>query len=459
MRVFISYRSADTRDKAEQIRRKLEESNKGLEPFEYKRSTPAGAEWEEAIRQNLSRSDVMVVLIGKKWLELLLLKDPEGDMVRYEISAALSLGIRLIPVLVDGAEMPKAEQLPKDLEALVKRMAIGDDVDLAEQICRNSNWVIVSQRSPFTSALRNALEKEREELGIIRFPKFALPAEQHHIEYPRLLRQFIREAPPGSWLFTNYPEDDLNKQPPEVEEDLITKLLSRNRRMICFESGHNLWKRAEDLARNGNIPVNPVGVIDTDAPHAIEALIKHMTDNVWRREDIHQIEIVSVMGPRAANTQERGRKYLEFFGCVQHGLQAHGFDNVCRDLGTKVLCTTVTQPMPTWRPEHCEPEILKFLKFRNPKNQSAHTTFLCGNDDLAFIVYNAVKTSFTDDVQQGRVSFVGFDGMPSMDKIKETLKGHAATAKVNFDEMVKVAGEWLQAGEVKRQSVLVSSAC
>lgn len=459
MQVFLSYRSKDTPDEAKQIHRYLENLNIGLEPFEFRRSMTAGDPWKEEIDKNLLRSDVLIALIGPKWLDLLRARDPEGDMVRYEIGKALERPMRVIPLLVAAAEMPEPDQLPKDLEALAKCTPIhgnllNDDVleDLKEQICRVKNWVIVSQLSPFTAALRDALEKRSDKLGIVRFPKFEKSADEHHDEYPQWLYKFMREAPKGSWLFTNYAEDD-RKQISEPDEDrLIDDLSNQSKRMICFESGHNLWARARERVREA---VNPISVIETNADHAIKQLIRHMTTHVWRKQE--QIEIVSVMGPRAANTEERGRKYLEFFGCVQHGMKTDAYDKVCRTLGTKVLCTTVTRPLPTWLAEDCRPEIIEFLKLRKPENKSVHTTFVCGNDDLAVIVYNAVHETFAADVQEGRVSFVGFDGMPCMVDLKKTLGARAATAYVNFDAMVDVALEWLKTGKMEAKPFPVSA--
>ena len=169
------------------------------------------------------------------------------------------------------------------------------------------NWVIASQLSPFTDALRKALDKERDRLGIVYSPEFRLTAKQHFFEYRRLLSRFMEEAPNGSWLFTNYPEDNHNPHSPDDEDRLIQELLRKNKRLICFESGHNLRAR-------GNFPseFNPVGVIDTNAPYAIQWLIRHMTSCIWRKHGIKQIEIVSIMGPCAFNTQERAMKYSTF---------------------------------------------------------------------------------------------------------------------------------------------------
>src|SRR5262249_55490344 len=48
--------------------------------------------------------------------------DPH-DFVRLEIAAALTRRIRVIPVLVGGAVMPKAEEIPADLESFARRQA------------------------------------------------------------------------------------------------------------------------------------------------------------------------------------------------------------------------------------------------------------------------------------------------------------------------------------------------
>src|SRR5262249_14990585 len=46
------------------------------------------------------------------------------DFVRIEIAFALQLGKRVIPVLVNEAEMPRADELPQSLKALARRNAV-----------------------------------------------------------------------------------------------------------------------------------------------------------------------------------------------------------------------------------------------------------------------------------------------------------------------------------------------
>jgi hypothetical protein len=72
---------------------------------------------------------VLLVLIGERWLTV---TDRDGrrrldntdDVVRLEIETALERGIRVIPILVEGATMPRADELPASLAKLVRRQAL-----------------------------------------------------------------------------------------------------------------------------------------------------------------------------------------------------------------------------------------------------------------------------------------------------------------------------------------------
>ena len=66
----------------------------------------------------------MLALIGKKWLTISNKGrrriDSKGDYVRLEIETALANGVEIIPVLVDGVDIPDARELPKSIAALTK---------------------------------------------------------------------------------------------------------------------------------------------------------------------------------------------------------------------------------------------------------------------------------------------------------------------------------------------------
>jgi len=73
--------------------------------------------------------DALIALIGTQWLTI---SDQDGkrrlddpnDFVRLEIEAALERGVRVIPVLLGNASMPRAEQLPVSLAKLTRRQAL-----------------------------------------------------------------------------------------------------------------------------------------------------------------------------------------------------------------------------------------------------------------------------------------------------------------------------------------------
>ncbi len=88
-----------------------------------------GIDFVEAIETSVGSCDVLIAVIGNGWL---LSSDKEGkrrldnteDFVRVEIATALKRNIRVIPILVDGASMPRSSDLPDDLKPLARRNAI-----------------------------------------------------------------------------------------------------------------------------------------------------------------------------------------------------------------------------------------------------------------------------------------------------------------------------------------------
>src|SRR5439155_19384686 len=87
-----------------------------------------GVDFNEEIDRAIGQCDVLIALIGPRWLEAASargrrLDDPQ-DFVRVEIGKALDRNIRVIPTLVGGAEMTEADELPGDLVKLAKRNAV-----------------------------------------------------------------------------------------------------------------------------------------------------------------------------------------------------------------------------------------------------------------------------------------------------------------------------------------------
>jgi hypothetical protein len=89
----------------------------------------AGAEFLDRIDEVIGSADVLLAVIGRDWLQATdqsgrrRLDDPD-DYVRREIATALDRGLRVIPVLVGGAQMPSADELPDALQPLAWRKAL-----------------------------------------------------------------------------------------------------------------------------------------------------------------------------------------------------------------------------------------------------------------------------------------------------------------------------------------------
>jgi len=123
--VFISYRRIDAGPYARLLQVQLGEHLPGMPVFMDLDSIEAGTDFAEAIKTGLDACCVLVALIGSRWLTL---ADDEGrrrldnpdDYVRFEIRTALERCVRVIPVLVDGARMPRRQQLPDDLGKLAR---------------------------------------------------------------------------------------------------------------------------------------------------------------------------------------------------------------------------------------------------------------------------------------------------------------------------------------------------
>jgi ABC-type amino acid transport substrate-binding protein len=128
-RIFISYRREDTDFPAGWLYERLADHFDGGQVFKDVDSIQLGDDFVEVITTAVGSCDVLLAVIGDRWLTI---GDEDGkrrldnsdDFVRLEIEAALARNVRVIPILVDGARIPRAEELPDSLAGLVRRQAL-----------------------------------------------------------------------------------------------------------------------------------------------------------------------------------------------------------------------------------------------------------------------------------------------------------------------------------------------
>lgn len=122
-KIFISYRRSDSAAMCGRIYDRLVARFGRKAVFKDVDSIPAGVNFAQHLRDVLRQCDVELVIIGRYWLDgaeatgRTRLENP-GDFVRLEVEEGLTSGMLVLPLLVDGAQMPAPEQLPPSLHEL-----------------------------------------------------------------------------------------------------------------------------------------------------------------------------------------------------------------------------------------------------------------------------------------------------------------------------------------------------
>jgi hypothetical protein len=129
-RIFICYRRDETAYPAERLFEDLTERFNSDRVFKDTDAIQGGDNWVVRMDQAVGSCHVLLAVIGKEWLSI---RDQSrkrrrlensADPVRLEIEAALRRNIRVIPILVDKATMPRANDLPSSMADFAYRQAI-----------------------------------------------------------------------------------------------------------------------------------------------------------------------------------------------------------------------------------------------------------------------------------------------------------------------------------------------
>jgi TIR domain-containing protein/PASTA domain-containing protein len=126
--IFISYRR-DSGGHAGRLFDRLREHFGRDRVFLDVAGINVGSDFVETIDKAVGSCDVLLAVIGREWLTCCdkqgrrRLDDP-NDFIRAEIAAALKRDVRVVPVLVEGAEMPPTDELPEELKRLTRRQAV-----------------------------------------------------------------------------------------------------------------------------------------------------------------------------------------------------------------------------------------------------------------------------------------------------------------------------------------------
>lgn len=126
--VFISYRRDDSSGYTLAIYEKLKSILGDEAVFMDMDDIPHGENFAKHIEKVLGEADTVLVMIGQRWLNAAnehgRRLDNPSDFVRMEVATALTKNLRVIPVLLRGAQMPEPQSLPEELQDLCMRNAI-----------------------------------------------------------------------------------------------------------------------------------------------------------------------------------------------------------------------------------------------------------------------------------------------------------------------------------------------
>jgi hypothetical protein len=109
--IFVSYRRQESSHLAGRLYDRLADRFGEAQVFIDVDTIEPGVDFAEEIFRAVAACKVLLAIIGPAWLSSAdgqggrRLDDP-GDIVRLEVEAALQRGVRVIPILMDGAVMP-----------------------------------------------------------------------------------------------------------------------------------------------------------------------------------------------------------------------------------------------------------------------------------------------------------------------------------------------------------------
>jgi len=128
-KIFINYRRDDSISTAGRLQDRLALTFGRKNLFMDVDHVPAGVDFVDYLHGQVAKCDVFLAVIGPNWVDA---KDNRGrrrfdnpnDYVAVEIAAALARQIRVIPVLIDGAQPPDDDKLPDSIKPLARRNAV-----------------------------------------------------------------------------------------------------------------------------------------------------------------------------------------------------------------------------------------------------------------------------------------------------------------------------------------------
>ena len=199
--IFVCYRREDSAGHTGRLSDKLVERFGRERIFMDIDTIEPGEDFVTVIENAIGSCEILIAVIGREWLsprgETPRYMDNPNDFVRLEIASALSRDIRVIPVLVKRASMPKPQDLPDDIAKFTRRNAVElsdndwqNDVDQLIRVVER----VLRQRAEAGSQVHEETQTWVDPLAITiaSTPSPAVPLSESHAT-----SDILDPTPPG----------------------------------------------------------------------------------------------------------------------------------------------------------------------------------------------------------------------------------------------------------------------
>src|SRR5258706_6392799 len=187
-KIFINYRRGDDPGFTTALYMHLEEKFGRSSLFmDVEGHIKPGDDFVEVLQSQVSQCEVLLVVIGPRWTDLLAARLGDvDDFVAVEIEAAVNQRKKVIPVLVGGAIFPRAAALPDRIRGLARKNAVDLRPGRFKTDCES-----------LTAALNDAFASMRAEASASKQTErsAAEPASERH-EMPRSIGSATPEGDP-----------------------------------------------------------------------------------------------------------------------------------------------------------------------------------------------------------------------------------------------------------------------
>lgn len=128
-KIFISYRRSEAEYIAGSLARDLRRHFGEEQIFRDKEDVEGGISWRKKVLDEIDRNVAVLILFSKEWVNV---RDENGqrridnpdDPLRLEIADAIKDSAKIIPILLENAQMPSAQELPEELRPIAEINAL-----------------------------------------------------------------------------------------------------------------------------------------------------------------------------------------------------------------------------------------------------------------------------------------------------------------------------------------------